>query len=197
MSEVVISAPELLEGVLEVEAGGHPIELRSHRMVFNPTAFGLTLARHLAPRLEAVAGHAVERTAELEKLLDLLRERSETLGAMAEQARWLLTDLISYDDKAASKHLKAAALGPIEDLHDRLAGLDDWSEGPIEAAFQATLEAHEGLKLGKLAQPVRVAITGSKKSPGIFDVLEVVGRNWSLARLRLGIEKCLSAPSNA
>ena len=107
---------------------------------------------------------------------------------MAEQARWLLTDLISYDDKAAGKHLKAAALGPLEDLHDRLAGLDDWSEGPIEAAFQATLEAHEGLKLGKLAQPVRVAVTGTGASPGIYETLEVVGQARTVARLRAGVE---------
>ncbi|MBW2316477.1 MAG: glutamate--tRNA ligase, partial [Deltaproteobacteria bacterium] len=139
---------------------------------------------HLAPRLEAVAGRPVERTAELEKLLGLLRERSATLEQMAEQTRWLTTDLISYDDKAAAKHLKAAALAPLRDLHDRLAALADWSEGPIEAAFQATLEAHEGLKLGKLAQPVRVAVTGSGASPPIYETLAVLGQTRSVGRLK-------------
>jgi glutamyl-tRNA synthetase len=141
---------------------------------------------HLAPRLEAVAGRPVARDPALEKLLELLRERSETLGQMAEQARWWLHDLVGYDDKAAAKHLKPAALGPLEDLHDRLAALPagDWSEGPIEAAFQATLAAHEGLKLGKLAQPVRVAVTGSAASPPIYETLAVLGQARSVGRLK-------------
>jgi len=143
----------------------------------------------LAPHLEAVANHAVERTPSLEKLLGLLRERSETLVAMAEQARWLLTDLISYDDQAAAKHLKRDALEPLEDLHDRLAGLEEWSESAIEAAFQATLAAHEGLKLGKLAQPVRVAVTGSAASPPIYETLAVLGQARSVGRLKeAGVE---------
>ena len=120
----------------------------------------------------------------LRVLLGLLRERSETLGQMAEQTRWLLSDLVAYDDKAAGKHLKAAALAPLQDLHDRLAALGDWSEGPIEAAFQATLEAHEGLKLGKLAQPVRVAVTGSGASPPIYETLAVLGQARAVARLK-------------
>ncbi|HKJ23827.1 MAG TPA: glutamate--tRNA ligase family protein, partial [Myxococcota bacterium] len=139
---------------------------------------------HLAPRLAEVAGHAVERTPALDKLLGLLRERSETLSAMAEQAGWLVTDLISYDDQAAAKHLKREVLEPLEGLHDRLAALSDWSEGPIEAAFQATLEAHEGLKLGKLAQPVRVAVTGSAASPPIYETLAVLGQARTVGRLK-------------
>jgi len=141
---------------------------------------------HLAPQLARVAGRAVERSPGLEALLDLLRERSETLAGMAEQARWLLTDLVGYDDKAADKHLKPAVLEPLEDLHDRLAALgpDDWRPEPIEAAFQATLEAHEGLKLGKLAQPVRVAVTGSAASPPIYDTLAVLGQARSVGRLK-------------
>jgi len=139
---------------------------------------------HLAPRLEAVAGHAVPRGPALEKLVDLLRERSETLGAMAEQARWLLTDLISYDDAAAAKHLKPAALPALDDLHDRLAALSEWTEPAIEAAFQATLDAHEGLKLGKLAQPVRVAVTGSAASPPIYETLAVLGQARTVGRIK-------------
>jgi glutamyl-tRNA synthetase len=144
---------------------------------------------HLAPHLAEVAGRPVERTPGLEKLLGLLRERSETLAAMAEQARWLLHDLISYDDRAAAKHLKREVLEPLEDLHDRLAALEEWSEGPIEAAFQATLAAHEGLKLGKLAQPVRVAVTGSAASPPIYETLAVLGRARTVGRLKeAGVE---------
>ena len=141
---------------------------------------------HLAPRLAAVADRKVARTPGLEKLVDLLRERSETLVQMAAQARWLLTDLISYDDAAAAKHLTTAALPALEDLHDRLAALPEgeWNEKALEAGFEATLAAHPGLKLGKLAQPVRVAVTGGAASPPIYETLAVLGQPRTIGRLK-------------
>lgn len=139
---------------------------------------------HLVPQLERVAGGPVPRTVELDKLLDLLRERSETLAQMAEQARWLLTDLVAYDDRAFAKHLKPAVLEPLGDLHDRLAALPEWSEAGIEQAFAATLAAHDGLKLGKLAQPVRVALTGSAASPPIYETVAVLGQARAVGRLK-------------
>jgi len=145
-----------------------------------------SLFARLAPHLEARVGHPVEWTPELRKLVDLLRDRSDTLAQMADQTHWLLTDLLGYDDAAAAKHLKPAALAALEDLHDRLAAIPaaDWSEGPIEAAFQATLAAHEGLKLGKLAQPVRVAVTGSAASPPIYETLAILGQARTMGRLK-------------
>jgi glutamyl-tRNA synthetase len=105
---------------------------------------------------------------------------------MATQARWLLTDLISYDDAAAAKHLVPAALPGLENLHDRLAALPagEWSEKAIEAAFDATLVTHPGLKLGKLAQPVRVAVTGSAASPPIYETLACLGQPRTVGRLK-------------
>ncbi len=64
-----------------------------------------------------------------------------------------------------------------------LEGAGNWRAAELEAAVKAHAEA-EGLKLGKLAQPLRAALTGTSASPGIFDVLEVLGREESLARLR-------------
>ena len=77
-------------------------------------------------------------------------------------------------------------------LEALIAALEDmtaWEASALEETFRRVADQHD-VKLGKLAQPVRVAVTGSKKSPGIFEVLEVVGREWSLSRLRVGIEKC-------
>ncbi len=138
---------------------------------------------HLAPQLEAVAGGPVERTPELEKLLDLLRERSDDLSQMAVQTRWLLSDAIAFEEKAAAKHLKAAAEAPLTDLKGRLAALPTWDEAAIEAAFAETLAASDGLKLGKLAQPVRVALTGSAASPPIYETAAVLGQERAVARL--------------
>jgi glutamyl-tRNA synthetase len=65
----------------------------------------------------------------------------------------------------------------------RLERLDTWDASTLEGAFQDTVATH-GIGLGKLAQPVRAAVTGSTASPGIYEVLDVLGRERSLARLR-------------
>jgi glutamyl-tRNA synthetase len=142
-----------------------------------------TLLAELAPFLAEVAGHEVQPTAALGDLVDLLRERSTTLRDLAERARFWLHDEIAYDEKAARKFLTSRALGPLTDLHDRLAKLDTWSERSLEEAFDAVRAAHDDLPMGKLAQPVRVAVTGSAASPGIFETLAVLGQPRTVARL--------------
>ena len=137
----------------------------------------------LAPHLEAVAGHPVERTPALERLLDLLRERSKTLVEMAGRTRFLIADDIPYDEKAAATHLKATIRPALEALHARLAALDDWNEASLEAVFDAVRAEHGDLSMGKLAQPVRVAITGGTASPPIFDTLAVLGKPRSVGRI--------------
>ncbi len=141
------------------------------------------LLDRLAPFFAAVAGRPVPATPELGELVDLLRERSKTLSDLAERARFVLHDEIAYDEKAAKKFLKPQALAPLSDLHDRLAKLGDWSEATIEQAFEAVRAAHGDLAMGKLAQPVRVAVTGSSASPGIFETLRVLGQTRTVSRL--------------
>ncbi len=141
------------------------------------------------PFLEAVAGRAVKRSDRLDRLLDLLRERSHRLDEMAEQARFALVDEIEIDPEAARKHLRPAALEPLEALIPRLEALQTWSPEALEAAFESTCEALGGLKLGKLAQPVRVAVTGRAASPGIYETLEALGPKRTVERLRSAIEQ--------
>jgi glutamyl-tRNA synthetase len=138
----------------------------------------------VSPFLKAVAGRAVPRDASLDKLLDLLRERSSRLVEMAEKARFALVDRIEVEPEAAKKHLRPAVLEAIEALIGALSDLPDWTPAAIEAAFEKACLAAGDLKLGKLAQPVRVAVTGTTASPGIYETLEVIGRERSLARLR-------------
>jgi glutamyl-tRNA synthetase len=142
------------------------------------------LIRDLLPFLEAEAGGKVDITPGLERLVDLLRERSKTLTTMAQQARFLVCDEISYDEKAARKHLKPAIRPALSDLGDALADLDEWSETGIESAFERVRAEHDDLAMGKLAQPVRVAVTGGAVSPGIFETLAVLGKGRSLSRIR-------------
>jgi glutamyl-tRNA synthetase len=114
-----------------------------------------------APFLAEVAGGPVAPTPELGLLLDLLRERSRTLRELAERARFALVETLSFDEAAVRKHLTAESAGPLAALRDRLASLDEWSEPAIEREFETVRAAQGGLPLGKLAQPVRVAVTGS------------------------------------
>ena len=135
------------------------------------------------PFLETAADRPVERDAAVDKLLDLLRERSHQLVELAAKARFALVDEIEIDPAAAKKHLRPAALEPLEALAVRLAEITEWNGASLEEAFVRTCESLGDLKLGKLAQPVRVAVTGSAASPGIYETLEVAGRDRTLARL--------------
>ena len=85
-------------------------------------------------------------------------------------------------DHAAAALLTADARSLLTAAHQGLAGLADWDAASLEAAIRNVAEA-SGLKLGKLAQPLRAALTGRTTSPGIFDVLALLGRDESLARI--------------
>ena len=141
------------------------------------------LFAELGPFLERLVGHPVDRSPELERLVDLLRERSHTLVEMAQLARFFLVDDVAYDAKASEKHLRKDIEPVLAALHDRLVALGDWSTPTLEAAFDEVRAAHGDLALGKIAQPVRVAITGGTVSPPIFDTLEVLGRDRSVGRI--------------
>jgi len=131
----------------------------------------------------AEVGREVPATAELAALAQLQRERGKTLSEMARLSRWFGADEVDYDAKAVAKHLKPAVEPALRALRDGLAKLDSWSRDAIEAAFLEVLSAQGDIKIGKLAQPVRVAVTGGSVSPGIFETLEVLGQPRTLARL--------------
>jgi glutamyl-tRNA synthetase len=141
-----------------------------------------------SPFLDSIAGRPVSRDDGLDKLLDLLRERSHQLVEMAEKARFVLLDEIEIEPGPAKKHLRPVVLEPLVALIEALEATPDWTLESIEQAFEQTCKAQGDLKLGKLAQPVRVAVTGTGASPGIYETLEVVGRERALARLRVAVE---------
>ncbi len=117
-----------------------------------------------------------------------LRDRVQTLKDMAERAAVWFGPLTQYDDKAVAKHLTAAARGPLADMRSRLAGLDAWTVEGIDAAFHATVEA-SGLGMGKVAQPLRVAITGTQVSPDISHTIYLAGNAEALARIDAALAK--------
>ena len=140
---------------------------------------------HLAPFLEE-RGVVCDDTDYLKDVIETLNTRSKTLIEMADKAMFYFTDRVQYDEAAARKFLRPAVLGPIKRLVDELTALDEFNDKTLERAFTAVMEA-EGLKLGKIAQPVRVALTGETVSPGIFEMLRVLGPKRSLSRLRAAV----------
>jgi len=135
----------------------------------------------LKPFLEK-AGYDPGPGATIEKIIETLNQRSKTLEEMAAAAGFYFADEIEYEEKAARKFLKAGALEPVRLLAEKLAALEDFEEQALEDAFRAVMD-ETGLKLGKIAQPVRVALTGRTASPGIFEIIEIIGREKVLKRL--------------
>ena len=97
------------------------------------------------------------------------------------------------DEKAARKHLTPETRPLLHEAAARLGGLADFSAAGIEGVF-GEMTAERGVGLGKVAQPVRVALTGSTVSPGIYEVIDVLGRERTLARLAEGIRYIDSGP---
>ena len=145
------------------------------------------LMRELLPFLERQTGHPVGPSQELARLADLLRERSRTFAEMAERAAFLVVGEVRFDEKASKKFLKPAARPILADLHTRLARLDSWSEDSLEACFEEVRHQHGDVGMGKLAQPVRVAVTGSSASPGIYETLAILGQDRTVSRIEAAI----------
>ncbi|MCW1839829.1 glutamate--tRNA ligase [Prosthecomicrobium hirschii] len=112
-----------------------------------------------------------------------LKERARTLIELLDGARFLIAERPLPLDEKAAQLLDAPARATLAGLLAALEPINDWSAASTETAVRAYAEA-TGLKLGKAAQPLRAALTGRSTSPGIFDVLAVLGREESLARIR-------------
>jgi glutamyl-tRNA synthetase len=110
------------------------------------------------------------------------RERVKTLKEMAEASRYFFGETVSIDPKSSVKHLTLEAITVLGQLSERLSSLGDWSAPAIHEAIKAIAE-DAGVGLGKVAQPLRVAVTGGTVSPPIDQTLAMIGRDRSLARL--------------
>jgi glutamyl-tRNA synthetase len=120
------------------------------------------------------------------KAVRTLQERAKTLVELANSLRYYIAEDIVYNDKAKEKFLTAQSRELLKELENELFSLADFSHSELERVFKAVTEKN-GVKLGALAQPVRVAMTGGTESPGIFDVIEVLGKEKTLKRLEKAI----------
>jgi len=115
------------------------------------------------------------------------RERSTTLVEMADNSRFFYADFAAYDDKSARKHLGPAAVAPLAAARAAFAELDDWRAEAIHAIVAGIAE-QQALNMGKVAQPLRVAVAGRAVSPPIDATLELLGRERTLARVDRALE---------
>ncbi|RYG63834.1 hypothetical protein EON77_20475 [bacterium] len=116
-----------------------------------------------------------------------MRERARTYVEAADMLDYFFRDTPVMDEKAQKKFLVKDAAARLRGFRDALAGAAEWTEAALEAAANAHLEA-AGLQIKDVAQPARVALTGRTASPGLYQVLFVLGRDASLARLSRGAE---------
>ncbi|KAF0145542.1 MAG: glutamyl-tRNA synthetase [Nitrospirae bacterium] len=123
----------------------------------------------------------------LSKAIKTLQERAKTLVELASSLRYYIAEDIEYNEKAKAKFLNEKSLPYLKELKESIESPSDFSAQGLENIFKAIVEKH-GIKLGALAQPVRVAITGGTESPGIFEVLEVLGKEKTIKRLEKAIK---------
>ena len=145
-------------------------------------------------RLGALLAEQLERTgvdtaggAAPSLLAEVQRDRARTIAEMAEKSRFAFEDYRDFDERAAKKHLRPVALEPLEAVREKLCATARWEPALLHAAV---VECAEGLSLslGKVAQPLRVALTGTAASPAIELTLQMVGRDAALTRIDRAID---------
>lgn len=150
------------------------------------------LAKKVAAVIEFEMGKEEAENLDMKKLeaaLPLLQPRAKHLVDLAEQSRLFLVDVgfLMYDEKAVHKFLTPEARELLEELAPKLEAIEKWNEESVEAVLRGFIEEKE-LKFKVLAQPLRVAVTGTTKSPGLFETLAVLGKEQTMKRMRRVIE---------
>ncbi len=139
------------------------------------------IAGHLQWHLQRL-GVDTEHGPSLAAVVTALCERSRTLVDMAQSARMFYEEFEAYDEKAVKKNFRGEAGAALQRVHEALAAAPAWQAGELHERVVASAEAME-LKLGKVAQPLRVAVSGTAVSPPIDVTLELLGRERTLARI--------------
>ncbi len=123
-------------------------------------------------------------------LVDVVRaqqERAKTLVEMAEISAFFYKDFDEYDENAAKKNLRPVARIPLEKSLEALQGLEEWTPEKLHQLVEDVSESLE-LKMGKVAQPLRVAVVGRAASPGIDDTLYLAGKDACIRRIKRALE---------
>jgi glutamyl-tRNA synthetase len=181
-----IFSAEELQGIFSLESVGKspsrfdPEKLLHLNAHYIKTGDPQRLSDLLVPFL-AQRGIEAESSPWLAKVVRTFQERSKTLEEMTESAEYYFRTK-EPDPKSAEKFLTPEVAPLFEEIARELAGLPDFTPVAMEPVLQRAAEKR-GVKLGKIAQPIRVALTGGTVSPGIFEVMDVLGRDEVISRL--------------
>ncbi|MEA2755759.1 MAG: glutamyl-tRNA synthetase, partial [Aliidongia sp.] len=137
----------------------------------------------IAPRLKPEGALSEEHAARLLAGMDGLKARAKTLVELARNAAFYVAVRPLPQDEKALILATPEARHLVAQLAETLGAFDDWSEPALEAEIRKFAEA-QGVKLGAVAQPLRVALTGSTTSPGIFEIMRILGRDEATGRMR-------------
>ena len=122
-----------------------------------------------------------------EKLVDVVRVRVKTLQEVADASSYFFKELEGYDEKGVSKHFKPENIAILEQCIAAIKADDVYDLASTEVAYNK-IAADNGLALGKVIHPTRLALTGRTVSPGMFDVMVLLGKEKTLARLEKAVE---------
>lgn len=153
------------------------------------------LQQALVPHLVA-SGIDTSAGPNLCHVIAALQERSKNLVDMAEGARLFYQAPDTYDEKAVKKHIRPQTWDMLRAFLARAETLEPWDTTMIHALLVEVCEAH-GVGLGKLAQPIRILVSGRAVSPPIDTTLALLGRNETMRRLRIGMERLASATESS
>ncbi len=175
-----------LDHVNKAASSFNPEKLKWLNQQYIMKADGKQLALDLWWQLERM-GVDTKDGPDPEQVAEAYRQRAETLHEMAQSAVFFYQDFHDYHEKAAKQHLRPVALEALERVRDGLTVLEDWRAEPIHEVVHAVAGTLD-LKLGKVAQPIRVAVSGGPVSPPIDVTLELLGRERTLGRLSRAID---------
>ena len=128
------------------------------------------------------AGLDVSAGPPVERVVTALRERAQTIDEFVEKSRYFYSELSGYEEGAAKKHLRPVAEGLLLDIRARFESIQTWTAAAIHEALEACVAVQDS-KLGKIAQPLRVAVSGTAATPPIDETLELVGKVRTLSRI--------------
>ena len=190
--EEVFSGDELIEkfdldGVSKSPAAFDENKLTWLNQHYLKTLPESKIADRLVPFLASIGLDSARADDKLVHLVQVLKERAKTLIDMAESCRFAYERPTAYDQKSVKKWIKGTALDVITTMADSFEALDEFNTETIEALVRSEAEKRE-VGLGKVAQPIRVCLTGSSVSPPLFDTVALVGQTESVIRLRRGWE---------
>jgi glutamyl-tRNA synthetase len=150
---------------------------QQHLMRAEPSS----IVRYFRPHLSRLRIECDDDTY-LIKLIIAQRERVKTLKEMAQNSRYFFGDVVEIDEKAKAKHLTDEAKALLAELKGQLLRLSEWTAVAVHGTLES-LATERGVGLGKIAQPLRVAVTGGTISPPIDQTLEILGKERVLGRL--------------